>query len=159
MQMRSPPGKQGRVERRTVSFREHRHEIVQDIEGKRSAAHGRSGHASGRSFPHRWLPHELSGAATAVVARIVGDGMVNAAPVWWESPALPDEAGNVTAAAWAVVVLGGSGDRVRGVVGPFRAPEHAHRYAHDERLRMWLVVPALCLTLPAGQQAAGVAVL
>ncbi|MCM3883472.1 hypothetical protein [Frankia sp. R82] len=85
--------------------------------------------------------------------------MIDVAPVWWESPALPDPTGNVTAAAWAVVVLGGSGERIRGVVGPFRAPEHAHRYASDEGLRRWLVVPALCLMLPAGQVAAGVAVL
>ncbi|MCL9796621.1 hypothetical protein [Frankia sp. AgKG'84/4] len=85
--------------------------------------------------------------------------MIEAAPVWWESPALPEEMDSGTAAAWSLVVLGGQGERVRGVVGPFRAPEHAHRYARDERLRMWLVVPALCLTMPAGQQAAGVVVL
>lgn len=85
--------------------------------------------------------------------------MIDMAPVWWESPALPNTADDTSAEAWSVVVLGGSGERIRGVVGPFRAPEHAHRYARDEGLRRWLVVPALCLTMPAGQAAAGVAVL
>ncbi|KJE25019.1 hypothetical protein FF36_00631 [Frankia torreyi] len=86
--------------------------------------------------------------------------MVEGGPYWWESTSLPDRAADDDdAAAWAVVVLGGPGGRVRGVVGPFRSPGYAHKYAHDEGLREWLVVPALCLTLPASQQAAGVAVL
>ncbi|EIV95623.1 hypothetical protein [Frankia sp. QA3] len=85
--------------------------------------------------------------------------MVEGVPCWWESASLPDGAADDDAAAWAVVVLGGTGGRIRGVVGPFRTPGYAHKYAHDEGLREWLVVPALCLTLPASQQAAGVAVL
>ncbi|WP_163552049.1 hypothetical protein [Candidatus Frankia alpina] len=85
--------------------------------------------------------------------------MVEGVPCWWESTSLPDGTADDDAAAWAVVVLGSSGGRIRGVVGPFRSPGYARKYAHDEGLREWLVVPVLCLTMPAGQQAAGVAVL
>ncbi len=85
--------------------------------------------------------------------------MVEGVPGHWESVSAPARSADDGAPAWAVVVLGGSGGRIRGVVGPFRTPDYAHKYAHDEGLRDWLVVPALWLTLPASQQAAGVAVL